>query len=107
MIEVLTELKGQITVSENYPYEKHDYKILLWHLIDSAHEGDCVAITAAGIHLDRICEHFNGIVKPNGKPPYGFVWVGNDAKMILANIALALEHDVTVVVDTVTDYKFD
>lgn len=108
MIEIQHHFKGSITISDpSFPYDRRDYVRLLESLTHYRYHGDLFTLRATGIHLERICEHYQGIPKPVGTPSYGFMWTGAFAELIVNNICLDLEYDTTVIVDTPGDYNFN
>lgn len=110
MLEIENSKCGGMTISDTpYRYERFEYV----HLIDllSTHwkPDEIMFIKASGVHLSRICEQFTNISRPRNIDGcrQGFIWYGDEARMIFANIALALRYDTTEVVETVSDYNFD
>lgn len=108
MIEFDTNEYGTLTFSDDYPYDKNQYKALVGVITEMWFPENIKSIRATEKHLREICATFLNISRPHIIPnrKIGYVWIGQEAQTIFANIQLALQHNITEVIATVDDYDF-
>jgi hypothetical protein len=108
MIIVTTEGGRGVTLSDlPYEYKREEYETVIAQFKTWIRPEQVESIEVQGKHLELVCDRFSGIIKPNtnyGLPGYGFLWFGDDAKTLFANIQQALRFNVSDIVQTVDDH---
>lgn len=105
MIIIDTNIGLSLQLDEN-TQTSEDYAATYDCLIAMIKDPIVTKVTASGVYLTRILELIGNIPRPIYPTSTGsFIWTGDFAKTIVANILNALYNDSSFVINTVEDFN--